>query len=113
ARTAWQYALAVSMWLVFTPDELQRTRIGAAPSPEEVLLWYHLRIYMKVVRAIAADEAGAGRAVAEETSGLGKLTLVCIERSRKALRQMKTRTDPATIVPLEGMLDTLEREIEA
>lgn len=113
AKVAWQYALAVSMWLVLTPDDLRRMRTGPGPSPEEIVLWYHLRIYIKLVRATAAQESPASRSHDEDADGFAKLTLVCIQRSRKALLQMKKRPNGAEAVPpLLAMLDTLEREID-
>lgn len=111
-RIAWQYALAVSMWLVMTPDDLRRLRIGTVPAPEEVVLWYHLRIYMKLMRAAVADESGIGSAARDEASGFAKVALVGIQRSRKALRQLKHSVDPEAIGPLETMLEALERGVD-
>src|SRR5215468_2872534 len=56
ARSAWDYAVAIALafgpQLFSVPDKPPPR--GEPPSPEDILLWYHLRIYMRVFRAIAA-----------------------------------------------------------
>jgi hypothetical protein len=114
ARTALEYGLAVSMWLVRTPQELRQLRRGAAPAPEEVLLWFHLRIYMKLTRALVTRERVLKglSAANEEGIGLAKLTLVSVQRSRTALLQLRTEATIAAITPLLACLDALERGID-
>lgn len=114
AGTAWQYALAVSLWLVFTPDDLRNMRAGTTPSPEEVVLWYHFRIYTKLVRVLVAADVRPGRRTPGDTvAGLAKLTLVSVQRSRKALHLIRSAGAPDATAPLLAMLDTLEQGVEA
>jgi hypothetical protein len=114
AQTALEYALAISMWLVLSPDELQRLRQGAAPCPEEILLWLHLRIYMKLTRALVTRERVANGLSTrnEEAIGCARLTLVSVQRSRRALHQLETTATANTVRPLIGLLDVLERGID-
>ena len=56
-------------------------------------------------RALAAVE-GIG------TIGCAKLTLVAVQRSRKALQQLRTEATAATADPLLGCLDTIERGVD-
>jgi hypothetical protein len=110
---AWEYALGVSMWLVLSPEDLRKLRVGAAPSSEEVVLWFHLRIYLKLVRAVAAQDRPLTdvRATSDEANGYAKLTLVSVRRSRKALLQLKAEGAPAA-GPLRTLLDRLEHGID-
>jgi hypothetical protein len=114
ARTALEYALGVSMWLVLSPEELRRLRRGQEPAPEEVVLWFHLRIYMKLTRALVTRERMRKRLTArrEDAPGCAKLTLVAVERSRRALQQLRTGANASTVNPLLGCLDALERGID-
>jgi hypothetical protein len=113
ADTAWRYALAVSMWLVLSPGELRQMRSASAPSPEEVVLWYHLRIYLKLVRALVARDRQAGRkSLDEESNGCAKLTLVSVQRSRKALMQLRRSAASDTVEKLLPLLDEIERGVQ-
>ena len=114
ASAAWEYAVGVSLWLILLPDELRRLRVGTTPAPEEVVLWFHLRIYLKLVRALVArDRKRAGRTVShDEALGCAKLTLVSVQRSRRALYQLKTPLNIETVTPLLNLLDRLERGID-
>jgi hypothetical protein len=82
------------------------------PRPEEVLLWYHVRIYMRVVRAlVAANGKGPGGIRLEDALGSAKLVLVGVQRSRAALQCLQRQTGDD--LPEEmSMLDTLERGID-
>jgi hypothetical protein len=113
ARTAWEYALAVSMWLVLSPDDLRKLRVGATPSSEEVVLWFHFRIYLKLLRALVAHERTLAdvRLGNDEANGCAKLTLVAVRRSRNALIHLKADGAPA-VGPLVTLLETLERGID-
>jgi hypothetical protein len=126
ADLAWQYAVGVSLWLVITPDELRLLRSGPTPSPEEVVLWHHLRIYLKLTRALVAKErlgepkarlalprsdSGPDRAL-EEINGSAKLTLVAVQRSRKALQQLRKSAAGDTASTLVALLDRLERGLD-
>jgi hypothetical protein len=114
ARAAWDYALGVSMWLVLSPDDLQQLRSGSSPSSEEIVLWFHLRIYLKLVRALIAQEcARAGRPVqSDEANGFAKLALVSVRRSRQALLHLKATGVCVADNSLLALLDTLERGID-
>ena len=113
AQTAIEYALAVSMWLVLSPEELRSLRRGSLPGPEEVVLWFHLRIYLKLTRALLTRQrvlAGLS-GLHEDAIGCAKLTLVSVRRSRKALAQLNTPATSPTVTPLLGLLDVLEKGI--
>lgn len=110
---AWEYALGVSLWLVFTPAEIERFARSATPVPEEVVLWHHLRIYMRLVRASAARERarGAYGLDMEHANGYAKVSLVSVQRSRQALLQIKRR-GPSQAGSLLPLLDGIERGID-
>ena len=114
AHTALEYALGLSMWLVMSPEELAQRRRGGSPGPEEVLLWFHLRIYLKLSRALVTRERVLKGLTArnEDAIGCAKLTLVAVQRSRKALQQLRTEATAATADPLLGCLDTIERGVD-
>jgi hypothetical protein len=112
ADTAWQYAVGVSMWLVLTPDDLRRLRHGGSPSAQEVVLWHHLRIYIRLVRALAARERRNRPGGQDEANGTAKCVLVSVQRSRKALLQLKRTPASDTVSVLLPMLDVLDRGID-
>ena len=114
AQTALEYALAVSMWLVLSPEELRSRRRGSSPGPEEVVLWFHLRIYLKLTRALVTRQRVlAGLSVLHEDAvGCAKLTLVALQRSRRALAQLNTGAASPTVTPLVGLLDVIEKGID-
>ena len=111
--TAWEYALGVSLWLVFTPAEIHRFAQSVTPRPEEVVLWHHLRIYMRLVRAFAARERGprANTVDIEQANGCAKVSLASVQRSRQALLQIK-RHGPSQAGSLLPLLDAMERGID-
>jgi hypothetical protein len=77
-----------------------------------VVLWFHLRIYLKLVRAVAAREQELpGRGVSDEANGCAKLTLVSVRRSRQALLHLKAEGAQG-VAPLLALLETLERGID-
>ena len=112
ANVAWEYALAVSMWLVAARADFHRER-AVPPSPEEIVVWYHLRIYMKLVRAIIARERTESGACdrTEDMNGCAKLTLVSLTRSREALRRLETPSTRRTVASLIALLDAVEAGI--
>ena len=114
SRAALEYALGVSMWLVLSPDELARRRRGTQPGPEEVALWYHLRIYTKVTRAIITRERVMKGLPSrgEDAVGCAKLALVAVQRSRRALQQLRTDATASTVDQLVASLDQIERGID-
>jgi hypothetical protein len=114
AQTALEYALAVSMWLVLSPEELRSRRRGSSPGPEEVVLWFHLRIYLKLTRALVTRQrvlAGLS-GLQEDADGCAKLTLVGVQRSRRALAQLLSPATSPTATSLLGLLDVIERGVD-
>ena len=115
AELAWQYAERVSRltapllveWML-TP--LPRTSDG--PPPLETVLWYHLRIYMKVFRALVARETHAGGAQSEEARGCGKLALVSIDHSLDALGRLTDAFSAADLADLQQRLTRLRDQLE-
>src|SRR2546422_5864622 len=106
---AWEYAERIAV--AFTPA-LPSSR-GAprqsGPKPEEVVLWYHLRIYMRLFRALVGTERTRlrSRANVEEVVGSAKLALVSVQRSRRALQSLRTAANTNDIAELVSVLDTL------
>ena len=115
AELAWQYAERVSglmaplvlEWMMKPPPP---TRDG--PPPMETLLWYHLRIYMKVFRALVARETHAGGAESEEARGCGKLALVSIDHSLDALSRLTEAFSAADLADLQQRLTRLRDQLE-
>ena len=118
AELAWQYAERVSRlmaplvveWMIKPP--LPRR---GGPPPMEIVLWYHLRIYMKVFRALIARETHAGGAESEEARGCGKVALVSIDQSLEALARLTDAFSAADLADLRqrltGLRDQLEKKI--
>jgi hypothetical protein len=116
AELAWEYAEQVAVLLqpliVHWPAESAGATPGG-PTPIETVLWYQLRIYLKVFRALVAKETQAGGAGSEEACGCAKLALVSIDRSLGALAQLATVLEPEdrralqkTLVQLRDGLET-------
>jgi len=109
ARSAWDYAVAVA--LAFGPQMfsgLDNPPRREAPSPEDILLWYHLRIYMRVFRAIAAvHPAGLRSDDPDEALGSAKLALYSLKRSKQALTVLAESGRP-NVGELAARLDTVE-----
>jgi hypothetical protein len=110
---AWEYALGVSLWLVLTPEDIQAFARSPVAPPEEVVLWHHLRIYLKLLRALIARERTIGVASEnEDANGCARLTLVSVQKSRQALLQMKRRSAPPPPGSLVRLLDAIEQGID-
>lgn len=109
AVSAWEYAVAVA--LAYGPQSLAAPDgppAAGEPSPEEVVLWYHLRIYMRIFRAIAAVHGTGLRAEnADETLGSAKLALYSIGRSQQALLMLASSAQHANADSLSAKLDAL------
>lgn len=115
AGVAWEYAMEVGAALApFARSIAAESPTPGGPNAWEVLLWYHLRIYMKLFRALVArDRSGAGLVTrADEATGCAKLVLASIGRSRIALRALEPAFDGACRSRLEALLDTMERGID-
>jgi hypothetical protein len=114
ASLAWDYAMRVALWLApLAHDALAQPTSLAEPTPVKVLLWYHVRIYMKIFRALVAKERTASGVSdrAEEAAGCAKLALVSVQRSRSALASAGLPAPANEIARLEAMLADLERGI--
>jgi hypothetical protein len=115
AGVAWEYAVDTAAALApFAHSIVADSPTADGPTPWEVLLWFHLRIYMKLFRALVArDRSEAGLTTrSDEAVGCAKLALVSIERSRRALRLLEPAFDAECRGRLESLLDTIERGIE-
>jgi hypothetical protein len=114
ASVAWEYAVTAAF--LFTAQTITTMGDGPRPSgplPEEVVLWHHLRIYMKLVRAlISREQARDGDHRAEDANGCAKLALVSIARSRRALTRLRSNANARGVDPLIARLDDLERGID-
>jgi hypothetical protein len=116
AELAWEYAERIAV--LMTPVALQWAMESRSPSPggptaAETLLWYQLRIYMKVFRALVARETHAGGAQSEEARGCAKLALVSIDRSLDALTSLRGAFAPADLRDLQEMLMRLRDGMES
>src|SRR4029079_12474225 len=80
AATAWEYAVRAALFMMPVARTLARSPPGSAgPGPGQVVLWYHLRIYMVTFRALVARERGGGCAHrVEHATGCAKLALVSV-----------------------------------
>jgi hypothetical protein len=114
ASLAWDYAMDVSAWLVLAPDELRSLRIDGKPSSEEIILWFHVRIYLRVVRALAAREQRSERgSPAEDANGSAKVALIGVQRSRRAVALLRTSSNTDTVTRLVDLLTRVEQGIDA
>lgn len=116
AELAWEYAERVAE--LMGPVALQwaiesRTPAVGRPTPAATLLWYHLRIYMKVFRALVACETHAGGPMSDEARGCGKLALVSIDRSLDALTALADAFAPHDRRDLQDMLARLRDGLES
>lgn len=113
AEAAWDYAVRAAILLMPMSAELIAAPPDpSGPQPEQVVFWYHLRIYMRVFRALVAKERAASNGRMEDAIGSAKLALVSVARSRDALRRMDQRFDAGEQAGLIAMLDELERGID-
>ena len=87
-------------------------RTSGGPPPLDIVLWYHLRIYMKVFRALVARETHAGGAESEEARGCGKLALVSIDHSLGALDRLTDAFSAADLADLQQRLTRLRDQLE-
>ena len=115
ALLAWDYAEHVATTLISAPaPTTDGGRRPASPDPEEVIVWYHVRIYMRVFRALVSKDrakAGSGRSM-EDADGSAKLALVGVQRSRDALESLRNSANERQIAKLISALDTIERGID-
>lgn len=77
------------------------------------MLWYHVRIYLRLVRALVARERRApGGNRMEDANGSAKLVLVAIQKSRAAIERMQANEPAEDFTGLTSALVTLERGIK-
>lgn len=114
AAVAWDYA--VNAAFLFTRESMTLVTEGAPagePGAEEIVLWHHVRIYMKLVRALVDRERSTGSdALAGDADGCAKLVLVSIARSRAALKSLESADHSAAIDRLIAALDELQRGVD-
>jgi hypothetical protein len=113
ASQAWEYAVRAALFLVPAAGTLSRREPADAPGPIDIVLWYHLRIYMVIFRALVASAGGtlcADRI--EQATGCAKLALLSVQRSRAALDSLRTGNDESEIQALMALLEALERGLD-
>lgn len=114
AKEAFDYAAAVEIFMGPALVTLMNAPpTPAAPTPAEIVVYDHLRIYMRVFRALVAREAPSdGLALPDdEAPGSAKVALTMIARSRTALEAMRG-TAGDRIDPLLAALEQLEHGID-
>jgi hypothetical protein len=113
AGVAWEYAVTVATrFTAAAMAVISDAPRPCGPLPLETVLWYHLRIYMKLVRAlISRERAHEGQHRAEDANGCARLTLAGIERSKAALTALRGEGHGG-IEPLIACLSALERGID-
>ena len=116
ADRALEYAVRTELALLPAALQLASRRPSqppAIPSAEEVVMWYHARIYMKIFRALvsAASDCAAGPR-GDDARGCAKLAIVSIDRSRAALQTLRRNAGADLVDPLMAMLDELDRGLE-
>jgi len=111
--SAWAYAMAVALaygreafFVVNRPPHRNE------PSPEEIVLWYHLRIYLRVFRALVAVHGNGPESYSsDEALGSAKLVLHSIKRSKVALGSLAPSLGEKTVAELGANLDALEHGV--
>lgn len=112
ATVAYEYAVRVAVATAPVARSIAALRPEPSePDPERVVLWYHVRIYLRVCRALVARERADGSRM-EDAVGSAKLALVSIQKSRVALQSMRTRETEEEIGQLVSLLDTVERGLD-
>jgi hypothetical protein len=114
ASLAWEYAVHITLVLTTSGRKVATAKPRpSGPEPEDVVVWYHLRIYLRVVRALIGREKQPGSTGRmEDATGSAKLALVSIERSRNALRSLRIAANDVEISGLMDLLDALERGLD-
>jgi hypothetical protein len=113
AGVALEYALRIAMAFQAAGAPIAKTPPSPAhPQPEEVLLWYHVRIYLRLVRALIAKEGRTPAGVRMENAlGSAKLVLVGVQKSRAALACLHAR-EGREVAEEMSMLDALEHGVD-
>jgi hypothetical protein len=113
AERALDYAARAELLLLPIALKLASRRSSRSPSgvpsPEEVVVWFHVRIYTKIFRALvsAASDCAAGPR-GDDARGCAKLAMVSIDRSRAALETLRQTMGVQLINPLIAILGELD-----
>jgi hypothetical protein len=111
---AWEYAVGAALFIVHGAHTMPRLRPGGtAPEPIDVVLWYHLRIYMAMFRGLVGctgDDARPDRI--ERATGCAKLVLLSVQRSWAALDSLRAGDNEPGIRALMALLERLERGVD-
>jgi hypothetical protein len=115
AALALDYAVFVSQCSI--PDgsaERLRDSEPGGPTAKATILWHHVRIYLRVVRALVARQRGErGLSVTpDDAEGSGKLVLVAIEQSRRAWHSLRTAEHGVEVDNAITLLNQIERRID-
>ena len=115
AGLALEYAVRAAQFLTTAAASAPATDpVPGIPPPYEVVLWFHVRIYLKITRALVAqtntDQGRLDRR--EDANGCARLTLVAVERSRAALVALAGPAGEEGIHPIVALLDGIERSID-
>ena len=116
AERALDYAARAEILLL--PVALQLASRGSArspsgPPPAEVVIWYHLRIYMKIFRALVSAACHCGEGAGNDDAlGCAKLAMVSIDRSRSALQLLGQSAAAQETNALIAILDELDRGMQ-
>jgi hypothetical protein len=115
ASMVWDYSVrAAILMLPVAQRVIDAAPEAGGPTAEQVILWYHLRLYFRIVRALVAKEryaAGTGGRL-EDANGSAKLALASIARSRKALHSLGPPFDAAHTAALIALLDEIEHTMD-
>ena len=114
ADMAWGYAKDAAVLLAQVARDPPYDALAGDPSPIDVVAWFHLRVYMKLFRALVArDRTSSGRSDRrEEAIGCAKIALVSIQRSRAALPMLVGERSAAQVTRLEALLAALEEGVD-
>jgi hypothetical protein len=111
AETAWDYSVTAAVFMMpFVDDIMRADSPPGRPSPGEIVLWDHLRIYMRVFRALVARDRRGARD--DDAMGCAKSVLVAIERSRAALRMLRSEANAGEVDALVAKLEAIERGVD-
>jgi hypothetical protein len=115
ATFAFEYAVLVSQTMaedaVGSGSQHSATRV---PTPQATIVWHHVRIYLRVVRALVAKQrAELGlRVTPDDAAGSGKLVLVSLERSRRAWESLRVTNNLNHVDRAIELLDAIDRRMD-
>jgi hypothetical protein len=108
---SWEYAVRVSQFIAARPSSWSD---HSPPAPLEVVAWFHVRIHMKLSRALVGQALTARGTLdrREDARGCAKLTLVSVQRSRAALRCLFEAGVEREVDTMVALLDALEQGVD-